>query len=221
MVTLFIFPILMFWCCFVRAGWRFRRCHSTGSVWSMWSRSAVVSGMSGGTSMWWWPPVQCVMLIMISTWVLMTWCASVRGICDKIWSDFCVSCCSCGFNIHECDWDLDLLNPCLSLWRCLEVDLVQCLVWEWCFLWQASMPDGGILSGQSAATWPYSSQLKHHICGQWCAMCPNSWHWKHLSSSLVITFPVDEGRSVAVNCCAAWSLSTSLMGSTRFWGPFS
>ena len=68
----------MFWCCFVRTGWRFRRCCSTGSVWSMWSRSAVISGMSGWTSMWWWPSVWCVVSITISTWVSMMWCASVR-----------------------------------------------------------------------------------------------------------------------------------------------
>ena len=78
MVTL-IFPILIFWCCIVWTKWRFRRCLSTGSVWSMWSRSAVISGMSGGTSMWWWPSVWCVTSIMISTWVSMMWCASVRA----------------------------------------------------------------------------------------------------------------------------------------------
>ena len=29
------------------------------------------------------------------------------------------------------------------------------------------------------------------------------------------------GKSVEVICCAAWSFSTSLMASAKFWGPFS
>ena len=28
------------------------------------------------------------------------------------------------------------------------------------------------------------------------------------------------GKSVEVICCAAWSFSTSLMASAKFWGPF-
>ena len=82
----------------------------------------------------------------------------------------------------------------------------------------AGVPDGGILSGQSAATWPYSSQSKHFMWGQWHAIWPNSWHWKHLSSSLDITFTEDKGISVVVNCCAAWRFST-VMASANFVVP--
>ena len=40
--------------------------------------------------------------------------------------------------------------PVPVLWWCLEVDLVWCLVLEWCLFGCAGVPDGGILSGQSA-----------------------------------------------------------------------
>ena len=36
-----------------------------------------------------------------------------------------------------------------------------------------------------------------------------------------MTFTEDEGSRVAVNCCAAWSFSTSLMASAKLCGPFS
>ena len=129
---------------------------------------------------------------------------------DHLWSLECVEC-----------GDLDLLNLCLSLWLWQDVDLVWCLMLEWWFLCHAGVPDGGILSEQSAATWSYSSQSKHFIWGQWHAMCPDSWHWKHMSSSLDMMFTVDEGSSTAVNCCAAWSFSTSLMASAKLCDSFS
>ena len=47
-----------------------------------------------------------------------------------------------------------------------SVDLLWCLLLELVFLCLAGVPDGGILSGQSAATWPYSSQSKHFMQGQ-------------------------------------------------------
>ena len=72
------------------------------------------------------------------------------------------------------EWDLDLLNLCLSWWSwqlCLsqwswqEVDLSRHPVLELVFLCLTGVPDGRILSGQSAATWPYSSQSKHLMHG--------------------------------------------------------
>ena len=57
--------------------------------------------------------------------------------------------------------------------------------------------------------------------GQCCAMCPASWHWKWQSSSLDITFTIEDGINVAVSCWVAWSFSTSDMVSARVCGPFS
>ena len=71
-------------------------------------------------------------------------------------------------------WDLDLLGLCLCWWSWQDVDLSQHLVLEWVFLCTAGVPDGGILSGQSAVTWLYSSQSKHFMWGQLHATCPNS-----------------------------------------------
>ena len=47
-------------------------------------------------------------------------------------------------------------------------------VLELVFLCLAGVPDSGILSGQSPATWPYSSQSKHFMQGKWHAICPDS-----------------------------------------------
>ena len=144
---------------------------------------------------------------------------SCSGVCDAIWSDSCVS--YCDLYLQECECNLDLLFQYLYQWWCLEVDLGQCLVLECCLLWCAGMLDGGILSQQSAAIWPYSSHSKQCTFGQWWAMWPNSWHWKHWSSPFDITLTIDEGKRVAVNCCAAWSFSTSPIMSARVWDPFS
>ena len=57
--------------------------------------------------------------------------------------------------LHGWDCDLDLLYLYLSQWWHLEVDLVWCLVLEFCLWWCVGVPDGGILSGQSATMWPY------------------------------------------------------------------
>ena len=57
--------------------------------------------------------------------------------------------------------------------------------------------------------------------GQWCAMWPDSWHWKQWSSTWDITFTVDIGINVAVSCCATWSFLTSDIASVRVYGPFS
>ena len=123
--------------------------------------------------------------------------------------------------LHDWDCDLNLLCLYLSLWCHLEVDLVQCLVLKF-GLWQhVGVPDGGILSGLSTIIWPYSLHSKQYTFGQWHAMWPNSWLWKHWSSSLDITLTLDEGNKVAVSCCAVWSFSTLLMVSSRDWGPFS
>ena len=119
------------------------------------------------------------------------------------------------------DCNLDLLCLYLSWWWHLEVDLVWCLVLEFCLWWHAGVPDGGILSGQSTTIWPYLLHSKQCTFGQWCAMWPCSWHWKHWSSSLDITWTVDEGNKVTVNCYTAWSFSISLMSSARVWGLFS
>ena len=144
---------------------------------------------------------------------------SCGGICDVIWYDFCMNYHNCDFDIHECDCDLYLCLYLSQQW-CLELDLAQCLVC--CLLWCAGMPDGGNLSGQCAAMWPYSSHSKQCTLGQWHVMWPNSWHWKHWSPSLDITLTVEEDDRIAVNCCTAWSFSISLMVSVkRVWGPFS
>ena len=124
-------------------------------------------------------------------------------ICDMTWSHSFVNYSNCDSCIYDWEWNLDLLNLCLSQWLCWDVDLSWHLALEWVFLCLAGVPDGGILSGQSAVTWPYSSQSKHFMQGQWHAICPNSWHWKHFSSSLDMTFTEGEGSRVAVNCCAA------------------
>ena len=44
-------------------------------------------------------------------------------------------------------------------------DLLHHLVFELLLLCRPGVRDGGILSGQSAVTWPYSSQSKHFIRG--------------------------------------------------------
>ena len=135
----------------------------------------------------------CVTAITISARVMMTWGASVGA--SVMWSEAAVVCVLFWlwfWYLQECDCDLDLLHLCLSLWQCLKVDLVQCLVLEWCLLWHAGVPDGGILSGLSVAICAYSSHPKHLIFGQWHAMCPNSWHWKHWSPSLDIILTVDK-----------------------------
>ena len=62
---------------------------------------------------------------------------------------------------------------------------------ELLFLCLAGVPDGGILSGQSAVMWPYSLQSKHIARAMVC----------HVSQFLTI--------------------STSLMASAKFCGPFS
>ena len=138
--------------------------------------------------------------------------------------------CDCEWLLHElswlllwypweCDCDLNLLYLCLSGWWCLEVSLGWCLVCH--LLWHAGVPDGGILSGQSATMWPYSLHSKQHTLGQLHAMWPNSWHWKDWSPSLVIILTTEEGNRAAVNCWAAWCFSASLMASVKVWGPFS
>ena len=50
------------------------------------------------------------------------------------------------------------LNGYYRMWNLLLHLILQLL-----FLCLAGVPDGGILSGQSAVTWPYSSQSKHFI----------------------------------------------------------
>ena len=217
---LFILPILVFPGCPVGAvGW-FRRCHVSIFVWGKWSRSTAISGVCKkllcdedllcGVSHWWQYVLECL-------WHNVLLC--VHLLYDLEWL------------LHELlrlwllylwlwEWDLDLLDLCPSQWSWQDVNLSWHLVLEWVFLCLAGVPDGGILSRQSATTWPYSSQSKHFIWGKWHALCPDSWHWKHLSSSLDMTFTEDEGGRVAVNCCAAWSFSTSLMASAKLCGPF-
>ena len=60
-----------------RTVWRFRRCCLAGFVWSMWSRSTVLSWMCREASMWRRPSMWCVLSIMISTSISAAWCASV------------------------------------------------------------------------------------------------------------------------------------------------
>ena len=120
-----------------------------------------------------------------------------------------------------CDCDLDLLCLYLSQCWCLEVDLVWCLVLDYFLWWRAGVPEGGIQSGKSITIWLYSLHSKQCILGQWHAMWPDSWYWKHLSSSWDITFTMNEGNRVVVSCCDAWSFSILLMVSARVWGAFS
>ena len=56
---------------------------------------------------------------------------------------------------------------------------------------------------------------------KWCAMWPASWHWKQQSSSLDITFTVEDGINIAVSFWVAWSFSTSEMASVQVCSPFS
>ena len=175
--------------------------------------TCVISGMGWYASTWWRFPVWCVMVVTVGAGVVvlevLLW--------GHLWCDW-------EWLMHELLWlllqypweydcDLNLLYLCLSGRWCLEVDLVWCLVCH--LLCCAGVPDSGIPSGQSAAMWPYSSHLKQCRLGQLHAMWLNSWHWKHWCPSLVITLTVEEGNRVAVNCCAAWSFSTSLMASVR------
>ena len=168
----------------------------------------------------WYGVLQC------KQWVLWQWCEVLLWwqplylLCDMewpLWGSWWL------WLLYPHGWDCDLNLLCLylSLWCHLEVDLVQCLVLEFSLWWHMGVPDGGILSGQSATIWPYSSHSKQHTFRQWHAMWPNSWHWKHWSSLLDITLTDDEGNKVAVSCCTAWSVSTFLMASARVWGPFS
>ena len=119
------------------------------------------------------------------------------------------------------NWDLDWLHLYLSSWWLHEGDLVWWLLWHfglWCC---ASVPKGGILCGQSITMWLYSSHSKHQTLGQWCAIWPDSWHWKQQSSSLDIMFTVEDGTNVVASCCVAWSFSTSYIASVSICGPFS
>ena len=52
-----MFPIQGFYCCPARTGWRFRQSFLTWFICSTWSGSAVISGMSWGTSVWGWSSV--------------------------------------------------------------------------------------------------------------------------------------------------------------------
>ena len=65
----------------------------------------------------------------------------------------------------------------------------------------------------------YSSHSWHLMWGQCHALCPGSWHWKHWSFPLYIMLTVEDGRMVAVSCCAA--LSFSVMASFSVCGSFS
>ena len=139
---------------------------------------------------------------------------SYGGICDVIWNDFCVSYCNCDFDVcRGCDCDLDLLCKYLS-------SMMVSRSWSGAMPWvrvlslysvQACL-SGGILSGQSAAIFIihciFIAFKAMYIWAMTCAMWPNSWHWKHWSSSLDITLTVDEGNRVAVNCYTAWGFST-------------
>ena len=55
----------------------------------------------------------------------------------------------------------------------------------------------------------YSSHSKHLVLGQFLALWPCSWHWKHLSSLFDIMWTLDGGVMVAISCCTALSFSTS------------
>ena len=176
--------------------------------------------MSQGTSMWGCSLVWYVMAITISAGVMVSWSAPIvayvmwSGV-TSVWVIVTVTLIS--VRVWLWFWSAIL---CLSWWWSLEIDLLWCLVLEFHLVWHTGMPDGGILSGQSAAIWPYSSHSKQHTFRQWHEMWLNSCHWKDWSSSLDIILTVDEGNKVAVNYCAAWSFSTSLVAFARVWGPF-
>ena len=161
-----MFPILGFPGCPVGAVGRFR-CHVGISVWCTLSGSAVVLEMWGETFVWWRSSMWCIPSMVICVWVSVAQCASVwmsvvrPGVflCELLWLWL--------LYLWLWEWDLDLLDLCLLLWLWWEVDLSQCLVVEWTFLHLAGVPDGSILSGQSAATWPYSLQSKHFIQAQY------------------------------------------------------
>ena len=148
---------------------------------------------------------------------------------------FCVDVCDMTWSSHLCEllwlwllylWlqecDLDLLKPVfvpvimvrcgssmVSHARMMFSVLCRC-TWWWYFVWTV------------CCNMTIFIAIKTFYMGTMvCHGGPDSWHWKHFSSSLDMTFTVDEGSSVVVNCCAAWSFSTSLMASARFWGPFS
>ena len=116
------------------------------------SGSTAISGMSQGTSMWGWSPVWCVLAIMMSPGVMVSWSTSYDGICYVIWNNFCVSYFWLWlWYLQECDCNLDLLHQYLSQWWCLEFDLGQCLVLEFCTLWACRY-----------AWWWYSIQTVHY-----------------------------------------------------------
>ena len=111
----------------------------------------------------------------------------------------------------DCDWDWSLLSQ--SSWWCLELNL--------CALWcGASVPEGGILWGQSMTICPYSSHSWHLMWRKCHTMCPSSWHWKHWSSSLDTILTVEDRMFVMVSCCAALSFFTSVMASVNVRGSF-
>ena len=87
----------------------------------------------------------------------------------------------------------------------------------WCF---GGVPKGGMLCGQSMTMWPYSSHLKHLMLGQFCVICPCSWHWKQWTSSFDIMLTVEGGIIMAVSCCTALSFSTSEITSVSICGSF-
>ena len=72
-----MFPILGFYCCPARTGWRFWWGVLTWFICSMVSAFAATSGMSWGTSAWGWSSVWCVTAIMISTEVTALWSAPI------------------------------------------------------------------------------------------------------------------------------------------------
>ena len=202
----------MFYSC--PTGWRLRRCSLAWFIWSTCSRSATIPGVSG------WPSVWHGEVITIRAWVTATWSASVRA--SVLWSG---------------------VVP-VWLWAIPTVTLVIAGMWLGSGpvipvpvpvmmprSWSSMVPCIGVMSLLMCrcAWWWYSVWA---ICcyrtilitiktSYMQAMCPDSWHWKHWSPSLDIILTVDEGNSVAVNCCTAWNFSTSLMASDSDWDPFS
>ena len=176
------------------------------AVWSMWSvtvRSMAITPLCGIGALWV-TPVMMVIIPMLwsrmaSIGVMMT--AAVVSV--KSWLRPWIA------------YPVPVLIAVSGTWSGMVASMQSGLVM---LCWSSHRRD---LMWATIAMWLYSSYSKHLMLGQFLAMWPCSWHWKHLSLWFDIMLTIDGGVMVAVSCCTALSFSTLDMLSLRACSPFS
>ena len=149
--------VLGFYCCPARTRWGFKWGVLTWFIWGAWCGFTAILGVSWGISAWGWSPVWCVMVVTRSAGVMVSWSAPV--VASVMWSGatpvwVIMAVTSASVRVQLWSWPAILIPVPVMVPRSRS-GVMPC-AWEWCLLWHTGVPDGGILSGQSADICQYS-----------------------------------------------------------------